>query len=59
MPSNAQSCCVAGTALRKEDLPDILFQQDVARNGTPSEHSTLEQIEQEHIRRVLRTSADA
>ncbi|MFZ0679383.1 sigma-54-dependent transcriptional regulator [Candidatus Binatus sp.] len=42
-----------GTVLRKEDLPDILFQPGAARNGTLSEHSTLEQIEQEHIRRVL------
>ena len=42
-----------GTALRKEDLPDILFQPSAGRNGTLSEHSTLEQIEQEHIRRVL------
>jgi NtrC-family two-component system response regulator AlgB len=42
-----------GAALRKEDLPDILFQSSAPRNGTLPEHSTLEQIEQEHIRRVL------
>jgi NtrC-family two-component system response regulator AlgB len=42
-----------GAALRKDDLPDILFQASTPRNGTLPEHSTLEQIEQEHIRRVL------
>jgi two-component system, NtrC family, response regulator AlgB len=39
-----------GATLRKEDLPDILF-QPASLNGDL--HSTLEQIEQEHIRRVL------
>src|ERR1035437_2791825 len=42
-----------GAALRKEDLPDILFQSSAPRSGTLPEQSTLEQIEQEHIRRVL------
>jgi NtrC-family two-component system response regulator AlgB len=42
-----------GTMLRKEDLPDILFQSTAPRNGNLSERSTLEQMEQEHIRRVL------
>ena len=42
-----------GAALRKEDLPDILFQSSAPRNGNLPEQSTLEQIEQEHIRRVL------
>ena len=45
-----------GAALRKEDLPDILFQASAPRNGNLSEQSTLEQIEQEHIRRVLALS---
>jgi NtrC-family two-component system response regulator AlgB len=45
-----------GAALCKEDLPDILFQTSAPRNGTLPEHSTLEQIEQEHIRRVLALS---
>jgi two-component system, NtrC family, response regulator AlgB len=40
-----------GATLRREDLPDILFQPGAALNGDL--HSTLEQIEQEHIRRVL------
>jgi NtrC-family two-component system response regulator AlgB len=42
-----------GAMLRRDDLPDILFQSSVPRNGTLPEQSTLEQIEQEHIRRVL------
>ena len=42
-----------GAALRKEDLPDILFQSSAPRSGNLPEQSTLEQIEQEHIRRVL------
>src|SRR6202041_1795984 len=42
-----------GAALRREDLPDILFQASAPRNGVLPERSTLEQIEQEHIRRVL------
>ena len=42
-----------GATLRKEDLPDILFQASAPRDGTLPERSTLEQIEQEHIRRVL------
>jgi NtrC-family two-component system response regulator AlgB len=42
-----------GTMLRREDLPDILFQSSAPRNGNLPEQSTLEQIEQEHIRRVL------
>jgi NtrC-family two-component system response regulator AlgB len=45
-----------GAALRKEDLPDILFQPSAPRNGSLPDHSTLEQIEQEHIRRVLALS---
>ena len=39
--------------LRREDLPDILFRSIVPRNGNLPEQATLEQIEQEHIRRVL------
>src|SRR5208282_1802020 len=42
-----------GATLSKEDLPDILFQSSAPRNGNLPEQSTLEQIEQEHIRRVL------
>jgi NtrC-family two-component system response regulator AlgB len=42
-----------GAMLRREDLPDILFQSSVPRNGNLPEQATLEQIEQEHIRRVL------
>jgi NtrC-family two-component system response regulator AlgB len=42
-----------GATLRNEDLPDILFQPSARRNGNLPEQSTLEQIEQEHIRRVL------
>jgi NtrC-family two-component system response regulator AlgB len=42
-----------GVMLRREDLPDILFQSSAPGNGNLSERSTLEQIEQEHIRRVL------
>jgi NtrC-family two-component system response regulator AlgB len=42
-----------GATLRKEDLPDILFQSSAPRSGNLPEQSTLEQIEQEHIRRVL------
>jgi NtrC-family two-component system response regulator AlgB len=42
-----------GATLLKDDLPDILFQSSAARNGTLPEQATLEQIEQEHIRRVL------
>jgi two-component system, NtrC family, response regulator AlgB len=42
-----------GVALRREDLPDILFHSSTTRNGSLPEQSTLEQIEQEHIRRVL------
>src|ERR1039457_5377080 len=42
-----------GAALRMEDLPDILFQSSAPRDGNLPEQSTLEQIEQGHIRRVL------
>ncbi len=42
-----------GATLCKEDLPDILFQSSAPRDGNLPEQSTLEQIEQEHIRRVL------
>jgi len=42
-----------GATLRKEDLPDILFHSSVPRDRTLPEQSTLEQMEQEHIRRVL------
>jgi NtrC-family two-component system response regulator AlgB len=42
-----------GAALRREDLPDILFHSSASRNGNLPEQSTLEQIELEHIRRVL------
>jgi len=42
-----------GAALRREDLPDILFHSNAPRNGNLPEEMTLEQIEQEHIRRVL------
>jgi NtrC-family two-component system response regulator AlgB len=42
-----------GAMLRREDLPDILFQSSVPRDGNLPEQATLEQIEQEHIRRVL------
>jgi two-component system, NtrC family, response regulator AlgB len=43
-----------GDTLRKEDLPDILFHSTSAKpaNGA-AESSTLEQMEQEHIRRIL------
>src|ERR1700691_4124615 len=41
-----------GAALRREDLPDILFHSNAPRNGNLTEEMTLEQIEQEHIRRV-------
>ena len=39
--------------VHKDELPDILFQSTATRNGNLSEPSTLEQIEEEHIRRVL------
>ena len=42
-----------GATLSKEDLPDILFQSSAPRNENLPEQSALEQIEQEHIRRVL------
>jgi len=42
-----------GTELRKEDLPDILFQPHSTRSASLPENSTLEQIEQEHIKRIL------
>jgi NtrC-family two-component system response regulator AlgB len=42
-----------GAALHREDLPDILFHSNAPRNGNLPEEMTLEQIEQEHIRRVL------
>jgi len=42
-----------GATLCKEDLPDILFQSSAPRDGNLPEQSTLEQIEQEHLRRVL------
>jgi NtrC-family two-component system response regulator AlgB len=42
-----------GDRLRKEDLPDILFQPGPSGTGSPWESLTLEQIEHEHIRRVL------
>jgi NtrC-family two-component system response regulator AlgB len=41
-----------GATLSKEDLPDILFQSSAPHGNLP-EQSTLEQVEQEHIRRVL------
>jgi two-component system, NtrC family, response regulator AlgB len=42
-----------GAALRRTDLPDILFHSSAPPNGNLPEELTLEQIEQEHIRRVL------
>jgi NtrC-family two-component system response regulator AlgB len=39
--------------VHKDELPDILFQSTATRNGNLSERSTLEQMEEEHIRRVL------
>jgi two-component system, NtrC family, response regulator AlgB len=42
-----------GGLLRKEDLPDILFHPGVPPNGSVREYSTLEQVEQEYIRRVI------
>ncbi len=42
-----------GTTLRKEDLPDILFQSGSPRTAGSGDDATLEQIEFEHIRRVL------
>jgi two-component system, NtrC family, response regulator AlgB len=42
-----------GVTLRKDELPDILFQSSALRNRNLPEQSTLEQIEHEHIRRVL------
>jgi NtrC-family two-component system response regulator AlgB len=41
-----------GATLSKEDLPDMLFQSSAPHGNLP-EQSTLEQVEQEHIRRVL------
>jgi two-component system, NtrC family, response regulator AlgB len=43
-----------GTILRKEDLPDILFQSGPPKSSSGAgDEATLEQIEFEHIRRVL------
>lgn len=42
-----------GDTLRKEDLPDILFQSGAPKSAEVGEESTLEQIEYEHIKRVL------
>jgi two-component system, NtrC family, response regulator AlgB len=42
-----------GTILRRDDLPDILFQSVSAKSIATSDEATLEQIEFEHIRRVL------
>jgi two-component system, NtrC family, response regulator AlgB len=42
-----------GATVHKDELPDILFQSTATRNGNLAEHSTLEQIEEQHIRRVL------
>ncbi len=42
-----------GATLRKEDLPDILFQSGVPKGTGTGDEATLEQIEYEHIRRVL------
>jgi two-component system, NtrC family, response regulator AlgB len=42
-----------GNILRKEDLPDIMFQGGAPKSTTASDEATLEQIEFEHIRRVL------
>jgi two-component system, NtrC family, response regulator AlgB len=42
-----------GDLLRKEDLPDSLFQPCGAVGGEMPENSTLEQVEEQHIRRIL------
>lgn len=42
-----------GTELRKEDLPDILFQPGSSKTAPLAEGSTLEQMEQDHIKRIL------
>jgi len=42
-----------GVLLRKEDLPDILFQSGSPTSTRTDDDATLEQIEYEHIRRVL------
>ena len=42
-----------GSVLRREDLPDVLFDTAAPRPIHLSPDSSLEQLEQEHIRRVL------
>jgi two-component system, NtrC family, response regulator AlgB len=42
-----------GESLLKEDLPEILLQPRASHHGNLFEQSTLEQIEQEHIRSVI------
>jgi NtrC-family two-component system response regulator AlgB len=42
-----------GTVIRKEDLSDVLFAPSAQRTDQPSADSSLEQLEEEHIKRVL------
>lgn len=42
-----------GNAINKEDLPDTIFRQPPAKQSELPIGATLEQIEEEHIRRVL------
>ncbi len=42
-----------GSAIRKEDLPDVIFEPNAGRPIQLSPDSSLEQLEEEHIRRVL------
>ncbi len=42
-----------GTVIRKEDLPDTIFHGHGTGAGVPPENASLEQVEEQHIRRVL------
>ncbi len=46
-----------GSLIRKEDLPDLIFQPAVAALRDLPPDATLEKVEQEHIRRVLSQAA--
>jgi NtrC-family two-component system response regulator AlgB len=46
-----------GSLIRKEDLPDLIFQPAVAALRDLPPDATLEKVEQEHIRRVLAQAA--
>lgn len=46
-----------GSLIRKEDLPDLIFQPAVAALCDLPPDATLEKVEQEHIRRVLAQAA--